>query len=177
MSTGSPRSGHVSVPSIRIWRSSEPCVHRSHRARLSGDYEWTHHLVVLVLEDVAVPDEAACGAELRLDACNLTGVGDDRILEPGLSRLRRPGWPDGRAGVRVKLLPVDYLELHRVYMNGVCVLGVVEDLPDLGGTEGRRLCGSVGPHHGHPHTGGVHSAQEAGARPNACQDLGVHFVQ
>ena len=50
-----------------------------------------HHLVVLVLDDVAVPDELAGVSELRLDARDLAGVGDDRVLEAGLPRLRRGG--------------------------------------------------------------------------------------
>src|SRR5690242_15753976 len=101
-STGSHRVGRVSAPNIRSWRNSGHGVHRGHRAGSLGDYKWTHHLVILVLEDVAVPDEATRGAELRLDARDFARVGDDCILEPGLSRLRRPGYPDERAGGRVE---------------------------------------------------------------------------
>src|SRR5262249_13479149 len=139
VSTGSHWVGCVGAPNIRSWRHSGYCVHRGHQAGSSGDYEWTHHLVILVLEDVAVPDEATRGAELRLDTRDLTRVGDDCVLEPGLSRLRRPGRPDERTGGRVERLPVDHLELHRVYVNGMCVLGIVEDIPDLSGAEGRCL--------------------------------------
>lgn len=40
--------------------------------RLGTDPVWPHHLVVLVLDDVAVPDEAACPIVSRL-----------RVISPG----------------------------------------------------------------------------------------------
>ena len=58
--------------------------------RLNGtDAVWPHHFVVLVLYDVAVPDELARRVELRPDACDLTRIRDDGVLEAGLPRL---GW-------------------------------------------------------------------------------------
>ena len=50
-----------------------------------------HHLVVLVLDDVAVPDELAGLVELGADAGDLAGIGDDRVLEAGLPGFGRSG--------------------------------------------------------------------------------------
>ena len=47
----------------------------------------TGHLVVLVLDDVAAPDEEAGPVVGRLDAGDLAGVGDDGVLAAGLPRL------------------------------------------------------------------------------------------
>ena len=44
----------------------------------------THHLVVLVLDDVAVPHEQAGAVVGRLHARDLPGVGDDGVLAAGL---------------------------------------------------------------------------------------------
>jgi hypothetical protein len=66
-------------------------------------------LVVLVLEDVAVPDEQPFQRELRLDACDLAGTGQQ--------------------------LPIDDLELDQVDVDRVRVGREVVDLPDLGGPE------------------------------------------
>src|SRR3990167_54790 len=74
----------------------------SHLARLvrlprlqGADAQWPHHLVVLVLDDVAVPDELAGRVELYAQTRDLAGVGDDRILEAGLPGL---GWNGHAAG-------------------------------------------------------------------------------
>src|SRR5678815_5577638 len=56
------------------------------------DPVWSHHLVVLVLDDVAVPDELARRVELRPHSRHLARIGDDGILEarfPGLGRCWR----------------------------------------------------------------------------------------
>ena len=69
-------------------------------ARLTGlnrtDSVWTHHFVVLVLYDVAVPDELARCVELQPHACDLARVGDDGILKTALPWL-------GRSYIAVKL--------------------------------------------------------------------------
>ena len=88
------------------------------------DPQRAHHLVVLVLEDVAVPDEEPGVVEARLDAGDLVGVGDDRVLVAGLPRLGGPS----RSAER---LPVHDLELHLVDVDRVGVLGEVVDLPEL----------------------------------------------
>ena len=57
------------------------------------DPQRAHHLVVLVLKDVAVPDEEPRLIETGLDAGDLVGVGDDRVLVTGLPRFGRPRCP------------------------------------------------------------------------------------
>jgi hypothetical protein len=47
--------------------------------RRSADRVGPHHLVVLVINDVAVPDEETRAVEFRLDAGDLVGIGDDRV--------------------------------------------------------------------------------------------------
>src|SRR5262249_29586165 len=60
-----------------------------HSAGLAGlnrpDLVWPHHLVVLVLDDVAVPDEPARRLEFRPDADDLAGYAITVSLKPGLS--------------------------------------------------------------------------------------------
>src|SRR5215217_7020251 len=63
---------------------------------LRADAVRAHHLVVLVLDDVAVPDELAGRVELGPDAGDLTWVGDDGVLDAAFGRL-------GRDGVAVEL--------------------------------------------------------------------------
>jgi hypothetical protein len=41
---------------------------------------WPHHLVVFVLDDVAVPDEEPGAIEFRLNACDLARIGDDSVF-------------------------------------------------------------------------------------------------
>ena len=47
------------------------------------DPEGPHHLVVFVLDDVAVPDELPWRIELGPDACHLARIGSDGVLEAG----------------------------------------------------------------------------------------------
>ena len=49
-----------------------------------ADAEGTHHLVVFVLYDMAMPDKLARGVESHPQAGHLARVGDDSILEAGL---------------------------------------------------------------------------------------------
>jgi hypothetical protein len=71
---GRPKSGHF---------SHSPLLSGSHRlARLHWtDAVRSHHFVVLVFDDVAMPDELARGVEPGPDAGDLPRIGDDRILE------------------------------------------------------------------------------------------------
>src|SRR5206468_12370112 len=93
-----------------------------------------HHLVVLVLHDMAVPHVEAGQIEPGLHPGDLPGVGDHGVLVAGLPALRSSG---GTAGAEP--LPVDDLELNLVNVDGVSVHGEVVDLPDLRGAESRVL--------------------------------------
>src|SRR4029450_457289 len=57
-----------------------------------------HHLVVFVLDDVAVPDEQAGAVEGCLHAGDLAGVGDDGVLAACLPGLRTSRWAVARLG-------------------------------------------------------------------------------
>src|SRR5512132_2990985 len=59
------------------------------RFEVGSDGVGPHHLVVLMLHDMAVPDEASGHVELRLDAGDLARIDGDGVLEatfPGLGR-------------------------------------------------------------------------------------------
>ena len=133
------------------------------RHRLAGllraDAERPHHLVVLVLDDVAVPDDTGRAlANVRLDAGDLPGIGDDRVLEPGLPRLRRPvTTPSGMRGSpaspsssmtrpsRLTTSNVDLVDVHRVGVGGRVV-----ELPDLGVADARVLGHGIHPQRARP---------------------------
>ena len=97
-----------------------------------------HHLVVLVLDDVAMPDVEARQVEQGLDPGDLARVGDDGVLEARLPAFRR-------SGSTVNRLAVDHLELHLVDVDGVRVLGEIVYLPDLDRTERRVLGDQIVP--------------------------------
>src|SRR5918995_4038018 len=78
----------------RILLGSLSCRPRTRRPLLLGlsGLNWPdpvrpHHLVVLVLDDVAVPDELSSVPELHADPGYLARVGDHRVLEPTLPGL------------------------------------------------------------------------------------------
>lgn len=53
---------------------------------------WSHHLIVFMFNNVTMPGKLTGMLELRFDAGNFAGVGNDRILEssfPGFGRARR----------------------------------------------------------------------------------------
>src|SRR5262249_7812570 len=110
-----------------------PPVPPARSALASADADRPHHLVVLVLEDVAVPDVLARQVELRLNASHLVRIGDDGILATGLPGLRPAG------------IASEHLELHLMDVDGVGVVAEVGDLPDLGGAQGRILGDRGGP--------------------------------
>src|SRR6266511_5392413 len=111
-------------------RSAPRAVRTSARDRLRPDSVWSHHLVVLVLQDVAVPHVQAREIEQRLDPRDLVRVSDDRVLVARLPTL-------GGSRATFERLAVHHLELHLVDVGGVGVLGEVVDFPDLGGPERR----------------------------------------
>ena len=112
--------------------------------RLHGpDAIQAHHLVVLVLDDVAVPDELAGVGEPQPQPGHLAGVGDDGVLPaalPGLGRVGLPaswtGWMTSPLSRQGEALPVDDLEGDLVDVHRVGVGGGVVELPDLGGAHG-----------------------------------------
>jgi hypothetical protein len=59
------------------------------RSEIGSDGVGPHHFVVLVLDDVAVPGEAAGQVELRLDARDLARKCRHRVLKTGFPRPRR----------------------------------------------------------------------------------------
>jgi hypothetical protein len=81
--------------------------------------------VVLVFDDLAVPDEQAGPLIGRLDAGALAGVGDDGLLAAGLPRLGAAG------GAGLDVLAVDDVEGDLVDVDRVGVLGEVVYFPDL----------------------------------------------
>src|SRR5215218_441144 len=119
----------VALPSAR-----DPVPDAGARAGVLGpDAVGPHHLVVLVFEDVAVPDEQSGAVEQRLHARDLVWVGDDGVLATGLPALR---WARGSVPDR---LAADDLKGHLVYVDRMGVGGEVVELPDLDGSHGRVL--------------------------------------
>ena len=75
---------------LNVW----PGILRSHYLRRWGigpDEVGSHHLVVLVFNDVAVPDIQPRKIKQGFDARDLFRVGDDGVLEAGLPAFRRSG--------------------------------------------------------------------------------------
>src|SRR4029450_8449642 len=75
-----------------------------------------HHLVVLVLDDVAVPDELPWVGEVEAESGDLAWIGDDRVLEAALPGL---GWPriadePGRRHRLPTLIRFQRLAAHRL---------------------------------------------------------------
>src|SRR6266702_1065533 len=101
-----------------------------------------HHLVVLVRDDVAVPEKKSGDVELGLHACKHARVDEDGVLGPDFSSLWRRGCT-AELGRSIRSdrdrLAVDYFELHLVDMNRMGVLGEIVDLPGLRGSERRVL--------------------------------------
>src|SRR5215510_3072837 len=99
-------------------------VRRRRTFDLAND-EWAHHLVVFVLENVAMPDESPLSNERHLEARDLTRIDNHRILSapfPGLGPARGAGL----------VLALYDLELHQVDVDRVRILSQVVDRPYLG---------------------------------------------
>ena len=123
-----PARGPTSSATAQRPPRRAPCRASTGLPRLAGpDPEGAHHLVVLVLQDVAVPDELAGTLEVRPNARHLAGVGRDGVLESGLPRLRRRRDSDDLDGlddvaaVDQEPLPVHDFERHLVDMDRVGV--------------------------------------------------------
>jgi hypothetical protein len=68
------------------------------RCRLA-DAVGPHHLIVLVVDDVAMPGVQTCDVESRFDAGDLTRIRDDSVFEAALPSSGGRGWPTSRARV------------------------------------------------------------------------------
>src|SRR6266498_1341723 len=66
------------------------------RSRDRPDRVWAHHLVVLVLDDVAVPHEQPLHVEPSSHPGDLARIGDHGVLESGLPDLGRANGPSGQ---------------------------------------------------------------------------------
>src|SRR3970282_1140428 len=77
-------------PALRCCRGGEHLL----RHLLRHNFVWAHHVVVLVLQDVAVPDILPSDVEVRLDPGDLCRVRSDGVLPPALIG----GWPNRRPG-------------------------------------------------------------------------------
>jgi hypothetical protein len=79
------------IPPRRLtWSLWSPLWSLSPSSSLPQDAVGAHHLVVLVLEEVAVPDEEFLAVEPRLHSGDLFGEGDQGVLEPALPALPSP---------------------------------------------------------------------------------------
>src|SRR5215208_136884 len=143
-----PATAAIRLAAVVHWASAPPAGRsargRPGRQRLRAVALWPdavrpHHLVVLVFEDVAVPDEQAGAVEQRLHARDLVRVGDDGVLATGLPGLRGPG------SRLADHLAAEDLEGHLVDVDRMSVGGEVVQLPDFDGSQGRVLRGRLVP--------------------------------
>ena len=74
-----------------------------------------------------MPDEAARQVEIRLDTCDLTRVGDDRVLPPALVCFRCIHMTHGATGTRIEIGRVMrlYLAVHNLEGDEVQVDGML----------------------------------------------------
>src|SRR3954451_18280782 len=100
-------------------------VGREYCASMSDDLELGHHVVVFVLDVVAVENVGAAEVdELQGDANGLVGAERDDVLGAGLVGLRRSS------------VAVEHAELDEVRMDRVQpAAGLVDEPPDLGAAE------------------------------------------
>jgi hypothetical protein len=97
-----------------------------------------HHFVVLVLQNMAVPNvttRIAC--KWDDDSRDHSWISSDRVLPAGLSRLRRYGTTSVADNLltlickRLKSAPIKNLKTHQVKMNRMCIVGDIQEVPDL----------------------------------------------
>jgi len=117
----------------------------------SDDDQRSHHVIVFVVEDMAVPDVVAFDIEGSFDECNCTGVADDGVLASGFSGFRGLD-SRGVHGSTGGLWDASYdFELDLVQVDGVCIFGEVVNFPCFAGTDFGFFGGGVHPAHGHGH--------------------------
>jgi hypothetical protein len=120
---------------------------------VSGDdFEWAHHVVGFVLEDVAVVEVFAGVAfeandYARNGACRaLNGVFPAKFIGGGwLCRCNVAHFFGGHVLEGVKGASVEDLEAHQMDVHGVGVFCLVDELPDFGGVEFGKLGGGLMP--------------------------------
>ena len=104
---------------------------------MSNDFEGPHHIVVFMLQHVAVNDLAAGVAlEAGDDGEHVSGVDDGGVLPPGfagLRRARRSFHLQLAAAKRqgVESLAMQYLKLYQVHMHGMSVFRGIDEAPFL----------------------------------------------
>src|SRR6266545_8006616 len=101
---------------------------------LSDDLVGPHHAVVLMVDEVAVPDVETPTVEGGLEPGDPRARHKDRVLGPDLMGSGR------RRGTAAQRLSVEQLELDEVYMEEVAAGREVMHLPGLGRAE-RRILG------------------------------------
>src|SRR5579863_3272568 len=97
-----------------------------------------HHFVVLVLEDVAMPDVTTDKTfEANDDSCDHPRIRSHRIFPSGfvrIGRYRRPRVLHHALVLikkRFKAAPVEDLESNQMQMDGVGIIGQVNQVPDF----------------------------------------------
>ena len=136
---------------------------------LHGSYAIrTHHLVILMLNNVAMPDELASLVELRSDAGNFTRIGGDRILEAALPGFGRSGIPNQtRWGlslavrIRFECLTVHNFKCHFVDVHRVRIRREIVKLPDFSIAHIWVLGDRLHPHLMHRYTHLIYNAQHS----------------
>src|SRR5208283_2800572 len=111
-----------------------------------------HHLVVLVLEDVAVPDVTSGKAfEGHDDSCDHLPVSPHRVLPSSFAWRGRLDWAKelefvlGLIDPGFVVPPIKNLETYQMQMDGVCVVGGVDEAPDFGAVQDRLFCDRLVP--------------------------------
>src|SRR3972149_5303677 len=116
---------------MRLKKKRGPFGPRSISEQLWQNYVRPHHLVVFVLDNVAVPYIQAGDVERCLDPRDLAWIGYDRVLVARLSSLRR-GDRAGYAEQRIEDLAVHDLKAHEVKMDRMGIPREVINFPRLG---------------------------------------------
>jgi hypothetical protein len=98
---------------------------------LRNDRVWPHHVVILVLDDVAVVNvglgrgDAIRQVVLRADGRELSGIGFDGLLEAALGRISRLHWSRSK---RSRIDPTgDAIGTAVSGLIGLCVEGCAPD--------------------------------------------------